>query len=185
MFKISSAVVTAAVCLLSISGNPATAQTIANGPYYATPSWDQTLPVATRFVVLSNMNSEAVLDRETGLVWQRSLPTNAITVPFVQAVGTCIEANIGGRFGWRLPTIHELRSLIDPTSKNLPVGHPFLNVITSSFSRYWSATTFPIFNESAYAQGFSDFHSSVGLARKADGFNYVWCVRGGTGADIF
>ena len=38
------------------------------GPYYAMPSWDQTLPAATRFIVLTNMGSEAVLDRETGLV---------------------------------------------------------------------------------------------------------------------
>ena len=30
------------------------AQTTANGPYYATPSWDQTLPASTRFIVLSN-----------------------------------------------------------------------------------------------------------------------------------
>src|SRR5262249_15328144 len=42
----------------------------ANGPYYAEPSWDQMLPASTRFIVLSNFNSEAVLDRETGLVWQ-------------------------------------------------------------------------------------------------------------------
>jgi hypothetical protein len=39
-----------------------------NGPYYPTPSWDQKLPAATRFVVLTNWNREAVLDRETGLV---------------------------------------------------------------------------------------------------------------------
>ena len=33
------------------------------GPYYATPSWDQKLPSDTRFIVLTNWNSEAVLDR--------------------------------------------------------------------------------------------------------------------------
>src|SRR5262249_1422566 len=31
----------------------ARAQTVAAGPYYATPSWDQTIPAATRFVLLS------------------------------------------------------------------------------------------------------------------------------------
>ena len=46
----------------------ATAQTTANGPYYATPSWDQKLQCDTpatcpRFIVLANWNSEAVLDR--------------------------------------------------------------------------------------------------------------------------
>lgn len=38
-------------------------------PYYAMPARDQTLPAATRFIVLTNMASQAVLDRETGLVW--------------------------------------------------------------------------------------------------------------------
>jgi hypothetical protein len=52
-------------------GSDAGALTIANGPYYATPSWDMTLPSATRFVVLANMHQDAVLDRETGLVWEQ------------------------------------------------------------------------------------------------------------------
>lgn len=43
-----------------------------NGPYYAEPSWDQKLPAATRFVVLMDWNNEAVLDRETGLVWEQA-----------------------------------------------------------------------------------------------------------------
>jgi len=50
------------------------AQTTSNGPYYATPSWDQKLQCDTqatcpRFIVLSNWGGAAVLDRETGLVW--------------------------------------------------------------------------------------------------------------------
>ena len=56
-----------------VGANPARAQTTAVGPYYATPSWDQTVPCTTsancpRFVVLTNFSSEAVLDRETGVV---------------------------------------------------------------------------------------------------------------------
>jgi hypothetical protein len=51
----------------------ARAQTTAVGPYLATPARDQklqcdSLATCPRFVVLSNWNSEAVLDRETGLV---------------------------------------------------------------------------------------------------------------------
>ena len=58
------------VAMLAVAVGSADAQTTAVGPYYATPSWDQKLPCSSasncpRFIVLSNWNSEAVLDRET------------------------------------------------------------------------------------------------------------------------
>src|SRR2546427_3494690 len=89
------------------------AQTTSNGPYYATPSWDQTLPAATRFIVLSNFNSEAVLDRNTGLVWEKSPGTGP--GPWSGARSFCIDKNVGSQKGWRLPSIPELSSLIDPS----------------------------------------------------------------------
>lgn len=53
---------------LALGTGPAKAATTEAGPYYSLPSWDQTLPASTRFIVLSNFASAAVLDRETGLV---------------------------------------------------------------------------------------------------------------------
>ena len=41
-----------AMATLAFASGPVAAQT--NGPYYATPSWDQQLPVSQRFIVLSN-----------------------------------------------------------------------------------------------------------------------------------
>ena len=98
------------------------------GPYYATPSWDQTLPAATRFIVLTNMASQAVLDRETGLVWEQS--PDATTRNWIDAQIHCNERTVGGRKGWRLPGIQELASLVDPADTggnpaHLPLGHPF------------------------------------------------------------
>ena len=71
-----AALISTVACALSLVSGAASAQTTANGPYYGMPSWDQKLQcdsVSTcpRFLVLANWNSEAVLDRETGLVWAK------------------------------------------------------------------------------------------------------------------
>src|SRR5262249_35059860 len=132
-----------------MASTSSSAQTVANGPYYATPSWDQTLACSAlancpRFVVLANMNSDAVLDRETGLVWERNPDghTNGN-----QAKIVCAQRVVGDRQGWRLPTVSELRSLIQPSRAipALPDGHPFTNVhfsssggIDPSIDTYWT-----------------------------------------------
>jgi hypothetical protein len=124
--------------MMSLFGDPVKAQTVAPGPYYANPSWDQTLACSTlancpRFIVLSNMNSAAVLDRETGLVWERS-PSPGPFVNWLQAHYVCNKLILGNRFGWRLPTVQELASLMEPRILDvppinwLPAGHPFGNV---------------------------------------------------------
>jgi hypothetical protein len=122
---ISNALTSISLAVIALVGGPCVAQTIANGPYYATPSWDQTLPASTRFIVLSNFNSDAVLDRETGLVWERALGSSSGDGPSV----TCARTKAGGRAGWRAPTISELGTLFDPLATSvppLPTGHPFL-----------------------------------------------------------
>src|SRR5262245_31886594 len=104
-----------AVWCFGAFGGGAAAQTAAPGPYYATPSWDQTLActaVATcpRFVVLSNFGAEAVLDRETGLVWQRTPSVTSFT--WLDGVSECRKLTIGNRMGWRMPSLDEIGSLL-------------------------------------------------------------------------
>jgi hypothetical protein len=155
----------------------AEAQTTANGPYYATPSWDQQLPASTRFIVLSNWSSAAVLDRETGLVWEQSPSTTGAN--WYNQSFHCMNLNTGGRTGWRLPTIQELLSLVDRSQSNpaLPSGHPFGNVQSSN---YWSATTLAFGATGAWLVAFND--GNVGTFDKSFGF-LAWCVRGGPGVD--
>ena len=84
------------------------------GPYYPTPAWDQTLASSTRFLILiGGFSNQAVLDRETGLVWQRSPDTAPTT--WLNARKGCINKSVGAvqRKGWRLPSINELASLLD------------------------------------------------------------------------
>jgi hypothetical protein len=158
------------------------------GPYYADPAWDQSLPVATRFVVLTNWGSAAVLDKETGLVWERSPSSatfkwqNAID-PTLSARRHCTALITGGRKGWRLPSIPELASLIDPSvaapGPTLPVGHPFLTVQSAS---YWSAST--LADDSTFAWGVFFGVGGVVNGNKA-GTGRAWCVRGGMNADQY
>jgi len=171
--------------ILMLSARTATAQTTAVGPYYAPPSWDQklqcdTLATCPRFVVLSNWNSEAVLDRETGLVWERSPSATRRSWLIAQVV--CNVLFKGNRLGWRLPTVQELASLIDRTQQipALPAGHPFTGVESSDNDNYWSATTAD-FNLRAWSVTFADGEPHFDLLKSLSSF--VWCVRGGHGSD--
>lgn len=159
---------------------------VANGPYYAFPAWAQKLVCATtsncpRFIVLADWNSEAVLDRETGLVWHKS--PDGTSRAWSTAQDRCNrQLIVGNRMGWRLPTIQELTSLVDPSVSGpgplLPAGHPFTTVQASS---YWSATTFATDTGDAWIV---DFHGGfIALRADKEAELLVWCVRGGQGVD--
>lgn len=154
------------------------AQTISERPPLRVASWDQTLPTETRFVVLENFNSEAVLDHNTGLVWERS-PATA-RADWKGAKSSCLNRAIGGQRGWRLPSIVELTSLLDPSNQDsgsmLPSGHPFLN---SPSGFYWSASA-----DGGLPKAWH-LHLNNGLVHttsKTSVFK-AWCVRGGSTAD--
>jgi hypothetical protein len=165
------------------------AQTAAPGPYYADASWDQTLPCTTldncpRFTVLSNMNSAAVLDHQTGLVWEKSPSTNPLPWASEGATTYCNNLSLGNRKGWRLPTIQELASLVDADPANtsfprLQPGNPFQNVQGTSL--YWAAN--PISPDGVFAWTMFFFDGSLAVDLSIDN-HFVWCVRGGSGLDV-
>jgi hypothetical protein len=145
-----------------------------------TRAWSDQINSKGRFEVLNQFNGEAVFDKETGLVWERSPSTDPLD--WLTAQANCNSQPVGNRFGWRLPTAQELASLVDPTQSNppfLPAGHPFHNVQ----SLYWSATSVadPALSGFAWIVGFGN---TAGVGRSAK-FNslFVWCVRGGQGVD--
>lgn len=161
---------------------------VANGPYYAWPSWSQKLACAVgncpRFIELADWSSLAVLDRETGLVWEK-FPSTLI-FSWLTAQARCNNLNVGNRKGWRLPTLQELASLIDgdPANTNiprLPAGHPFIGVQPSSSFGYWSATSTATLTGFAWRVAFGN-NAGADVDDKA-GLDFVWCVRGGQGVD--
>ncbi len=151
------------------SGNPvATTQT--------QPSWDQDLPATERFKLV--LGGEAVLDKETGLVWPKQPGTGSRT--WSEARYQCANSSTNGKKGWRLPSMHELTSLLvrltSPQNPlvmfGLPPGHPF-NL--SSFIPFWTATT----NSENPATVWSvSSNGQLAFSSKSQTLG-VWCVRGG------
>jgi hypothetical protein len=161
-----------------LASGSVSAQTSMNGPYYANPSWDQQLPAAQRFIVLSNWNNEAVLDRETGLVWERQPVSDKFD--WFSALVQCRPHLTGNRRGWRLPSYEELTSLIDGTQSNpaLPTGHPFLGVGASDV--FWTASQYEPDVKLAWTVNFFDLTNVATAVLKTPGVARFWCVRGGS-----
>ena len=173
--------VASAIAILA-SGS-VSAQTSMNGPYYANPSWDQSLPVAQRFIVLSNMNNETVLDRETGLVWERQPVTD--TVNWIIAGEQCRKHLIGHRRGWRLPSYEELLSLLDDTQSSpaLPAGHPFLSIGATDL--FWTATQVAGESDSVWIVEIAAADTWLTAPNSGNAVTArFWCVRGGSGQDF-
>ncbi|MGA7879201.1 MAG: DUF1566 domain-containing protein, partial [Desulfoferrobacter sp.] len=133
---------------------------------------DKTIPGAARWTLV--LNGEAALDKETGLVWQRN--TDDTARDWYAASSHCYGLEVGGRKGWRLPTIEELATLVDTSQSNpaLPSGHPFINARSNY---YWSGTTRASNPDSAWGVYFD--YGYVGTSSKGNN-NYVRCVRAGS-----
>jgi len=150
-------------------------------------------------------------DRETGLVWEAApgdtdtqsgegFIDEADRTSFNNARAHCAWKAVGGKKGWRLPSFHELASLVDPNNVNVPGGppalppdHPFSDIQASG---YWTATedTFEfiitLFKDEppegkqmgggSYNRAWIVYFNTGAVATgdKLDQ-NYVWCVRGG------
>jgi hypothetical protein len=148
----------------------------------APTGWDRVIiSGASRFKVLPQFGGEAVLDKETGLVWQRS-PSPTSQSDWGSSVAICIGTAIGGRRGWRLPTAWELMTLKDPNQANpaLPLGHPFENVVTGVI--YWSSTAAPDDAADALCTSFTNGAQGVITTLKTV-LGLRWCVRGPGGDD--
>ncbi len=142
------------------------------------PTWSEKLPASERFALV--LDKAAVLDKETGLVWEKSPSTLAYT--WVSAIAHCASLEVGGRKGWHLPTIEQLASLVDKTQSNpsLPSGHPFSNVQSGGF--YWSATTY---TAPTYAGYVYFYNGNVNGFDKQTVSISAWCVRGGQSHDTY
>jgi hypothetical protein len=157
------------LCAMSVC----TCLTLLAGCFPAT-SWHQVLSSDERFELV--MGEEAVLDNETGLVWER-VPSDEF-IDWFAAVAHCYERSVGDRYGWRLPAVEELASLM---GGGLPSGHPFTVVPTN----YWTITTDT--TPTNLSGGRAWIVNTVGNVVKGQAKSapnrLPWCVRGGQGHD--
>lgn len=113
-----------------------------------------------------------MLDKNTGLVWEQA--PAATTHTWSDARSLCINKNVGGTVGWRLPSVVELKSVQDPSlpAPFVPAG-VFTNVQSAS---YWSATSNADNPTNAWFVNF--FYGVVFTFFKTNG-GHAWCVHGG------
>jgi hypothetical protein len=166
---------------LKAGGGGAPSSSAGGGAGNQTLRWD-TNNQSARFTVLTELGSAAVRDNNTGLVWEQSpstiMPGMLLgTTTWSAARTQCLEKNVGGTRGWRLPSVVELASLIDPS-----LGKPFLPVGVFKDVQlfpYWSATTnadqLVSTNVSKLTVSFDD--GTVSSTAKGN-TSYFWCVRG-------
>ncbi|HKY62134.1 MAG TPA: DUF1566 domain-containing protein [bacterium] len=147
--------------------------------------WTQITDVSQRFVVLTDFGGDTVLDRSTGLLWDRS-PEGG-NYSWYGAHRRCIFVGNGtsNELGWRLPKVEELHSLMYVTGSNpgglasaLPAGHPFNLSGIAAGTRFWTATSYQAENNDVTEAWTANPAGNFGSDLKTEG-NGVWCVRGG------
>ena len=124
----------------------------------------------TQSAYVDNSNG-TVTDTSTGLTWQKASSSGNT---WEQALAYCESLNLGGHTDWRLPTIKELRSLVDYSQYGPAINTMYFPDTVSSF--YWSSTTYALDTSDAWIVNFiygydHDYNKHYSL--------YVRAVRGG------
>jgi len=131
-----------------------------------------------RFAILDTFRQEAVFDKATQLIWERT--PNETTVTWSTAQTRCGLKTVGGHSGWRLPSFIELMTLIEPHLDHnssslpaLPAGHPFRGVQPNV---YWTSDASSSEPGMAYTVDFLRADVAPSLKTLS---HPLWCVRGG------
>jgi hypothetical protein len=99
-----------------------------------------------------------------------SVITPTDTQAFIQALN---NAHFGGFSDWRVPTVKELRSIVDFSQTNPSINTTFFPGTVSS--DYWTSNTYAHYQESAWIVQFND--DQFGYENKSHSY-YVRAVRG-------
>ena len=123
------------------------------------------------FQIKTVSNQNVVIDKNTGLIWQQSIPKEKYK--WEDAVDYCKNLTYAGYSDWRLPTPQELLTIVD-NSKHDPAINTtyFPNTPSSSF---FVQSNGPDTSENAWRVHFS--YGDVYDDRFVGHYRYVRCVR--------
>jgi hypothetical protein len=121
-----------------------------------------------RFMLI--LDGEAVKDTASGLIWERE-PDYLFDV-WDRSLTRCATKTVGGQQGWRVPSIDEIKTLVDPEQHDpsLPSGHPFRNIKSGI---YWTSTAHPTDDIVAWQMS---FFSGEAVTDQKSGMRRLWCV---------
>ncbi len=132
-------------------------------------------PITTSFSVqhFTDQGDGTIRDNYTGLTWQKSPSTNAMT--WDAALAYAKTVTLGGKSDWRVPNIKELQSLNDVSRVKPSINKTYFPTIVSS-AFYWSSTSQYKTPTVAW-----DFNTDYGVVTYNDKTlnEYVILVRGG------
>jgi len=82
-----------------------------------------------------------VTDNNTKLIWSKNANLGG-KMSWYRAMDYCNALDLAGNSDWRLPSLHELQSLIDRSQFGpaLPPGNPFTNMPPGGYE--WTSTTY-------------------------------------------
>ena len=124
------------------------------------------------FTSLTFAEITMIKDVSTDLLWEDTPHVRETKIRQPRAKEYCSELRLGGHTGWRLPTIHELLTIVDYTRVSPAILKAFSYVEDESF--YWTSTRVADEDDAFWGVNFKR-----GASSKASEYydRYVRCVR--------
>ena len=129
-------------------------------------------------IVISSINAQyirdsrlkVVKDTSNNLMWQDDNKAKTIKKNWKDAVDYCQGLELDGYDDWRLPTINELKSIVDYNRYKPAINSKFKNVSIDDW--YWSSTSYN--KNSAWLVSFDDGNDGHFFS---EGVLYIRCIR--------
>ena len=132
--------------------------------------------ITSRFI---DNKDGTITDSKTGFIWVKNPHTDLpekfkSEMKYQQAIDACKELNFAGHKDWRLPTIEELRELVDYIRRQPAIDTSIFPDTICNW--YWTSTTYAVYTDLAWGVDFDSGYVSNGYKTYT---YYVRPVRGG------